>query len=176
MSSESRAVIPPSDKALKAPAGTVADSTAALLARVKPGSGRFDVLPCVPNPIGKPGQRFQHRPPAVRQLVFHAGRQFGVIVPRHKAIPFKIAKSERQHSLRDVGNTPPECSEPHWRIGGKRKQRDHENRPLVAKPRQHASRSAGRQYRPMGRFDNRPTIDLARHVNLLQRFPLVLFV
>jgi hypothetical protein len=39
---------------------------AALLHRIKLSSRCFDVLPGVPNPIGKSGQRFQHRPPSVR--------------------------------------------------------------------------------------------------------------
>ena len=36
---------------------------------VKPRSGCFDVLPCVPNPVG-----------------INTGQQFGVILPRHKAV------------------------------------------------------------------------------------------
>ena len=69
-----------------------------------------------------------------RQLVFYAGRYFGIDCPRNKSVGLQCPQRYGQHTLRDVGDCLLDIAETHCSI---RVQCDHnKHRPLVAEPAQ----------------------------------------
>lgn len=88
-----------------------------LFGRIELATRGFDVLPCVADPVRESRKGLQHRFSAIGQLIFNAWWQFGIIVPCDEPIPLKIAKSKRQHTLRDIGNAASKGAEPHRCIG-----------------------------------------------------------